>query len=127
MVATAVVATGTVLILNVAEVDRPRTVTELGRVTLLRLLDRETTLPPSGAGPVRVTVPVDWVPPTTEEGLTDTPWTSTGRIERTCDTFLPFADAVTVDEVFDVVRSVVTVKAPELAPAGTVRLAGTWQ
>ena len=36
------------------------------------LLDRVTTAPPAGAGPFKVTVPVEEVPPSTEVGLTVT-------------------------------------------------------
>jgi len=46
------------------------TVTLAGTVAAaVLLLDRVTTAPPDGAGPVNVTVPVDGVPPTTEVGL----------------------------------------------------------
>jgi hypothetical protein len=37
--------------------------------TPVLLLERETTAPPAGAGPLRVTVPVEDVPPVTLVGL----------------------------------------------------------
>ena len=36
-------------------------------------LDRETVTPPAGAAPLKVTVPVEDVPPVTLVGFTDTP------------------------------------------------------
>jgi hypothetical protein len=53
---------------NVA-VDAPAaTVTEAGTVALVLLDDRLTLSPLEGAGPLRVTVPVELLPPTTEVG-----------------------------------------------------------
>lgn len=39
--------------------------------TVELLLDRDTTAPPLGAGPLRVTVPVERSPPTTDEGFNE--------------------------------------------------------
>ena len=65
-VATALVFTG-----KVAVVAPAGTVTlPLGTVAAVLLLERETTAPPLGAGPFRVTVPVgEGVPPVTLDGL----------------------------------------------------------
>lgn len=48
------------------------TVNEFGSVADVALLERETVIPPVGAAPVRVTVPVAAVPPATLVGLTET-------------------------------------------------------
>ncbi len=64
-------ATGLVVIVKVAEVAPAATVTLEGAcAAAMLLLDRETTAPPDGAGPVSLTVPVDEIPPTTDAGLT---------------------------------------------------------
>ena len=62
--------TAEVVIVNVALVAPAATVT-LARTwaAVVLLLVRVTTAPPDGAGPVKVTVPVDEVPPITELGL----------------------------------------------------------
>jgi len=59
-----------VLTVKVALVLPLATVTLAGTLaTKLLLLDKETTVPPPGAGAVRVTVPVEILPPTTLVGL----------------------------------------------------------
>ena len=59
-----------VVIVRVATVLPAGTVTLAGTVaTAVELLVRVTTAPPDGAGPVKVTVPVDEVPPFTEVGF----------------------------------------------------------
>jgi FlaG/FlaF family flagellin (archaellin) len=56
--------------LKVAVVLALATVTLAGTVAAeVLLLDNETTAPPVGAGALRVTVPVDVLPPTTLVGL----------------------------------------------------------
>ena len=62
--------TAEVVIVNVALVAPAATVTLAGTwAAVVLLLVRVTTAPPDGAGPVKVTVPVDEVPPFTEAGL----------------------------------------------------------
>lgn len=65
----ALLPTGTVVIGKVAVVAPAGTVTELATVADEPLEASVTTIPPVGAGPVRVTVPVDEAPPTTVVGL----------------------------------------------------------
>jgi hypothetical protein len=64
-------ATGAVVTVNGAVVAFAGTVTLAGAcAALVLLLDKETMAPPVGAGAVKVTVPVDVLPPITEEGFT---------------------------------------------------------
>ena len=63
-------ATADVVIVKVAVVAPAATVTLAGACAVaVLLLDSVTTAPLDGAGPVKVTVPVDEVPPSTEVGL----------------------------------------------------------
>ena len=63
-------ATGLVVIVNIAVVAPAGTVTLAGIcAAAVLLLVRVTIAPPDGAGPVNFTVPVDEVPPITEVGL----------------------------------------------------------
>jgi hypothetical protein len=61
--------TSEVLMVNVALVEPAGTVTVGGTVTEVIPAPSETTAPPVGAGPVRVTVPVVLFPPTTVLGF----------------------------------------------------------
>jgi hypothetical protein len=69
--ATEVVVTG-----NVAAKFPDVTVAEAGTCAAALLLDRVTTVPAAGAGPLRVTVPPDALPPITLAGFNDTPASS---------------------------------------------------
>ena len=70
MVTTVEEPTGVVLTVKVALVLPAGTVTLAGTVaTLVLLLERVTTAPPLGAGPLSVTVPVEEFPPVTLVGL----------------------------------------------------------
>ncbi len=65
--------TALVLTVNVALLAPAVTVTLAGTVAAVVLsLDRETAAPPLGAGPLRVTVPVEVDPPVTLIGLSAT-------------------------------------------------------
>jgi hypothetical protein len=57
--------TAAVVMVKVAVLAPAATITVLGTVTDAEPLDRLITVPPAGATPVRVTVPVELVPPTT--------------------------------------------------------------
>ena len=61
--------TDVVVTVNVAVVAFAATVTLAGVVAAELLSERFTTMPPLGAGALRVTVPVDELPPTTLVGL----------------------------------------------------------
>src|SRR5882757_4951481 len=64
-------ATAIVVTCTVARLSPAATVTLAGTVAAeVLLLDRETTVPPVGAGPLSITVPVDGFPPLTLVGLT---------------------------------------------------------
>jgi hypothetical protein len=79
MVAVAGLVTASVVTVNVAVEDPAGTVTVAGTVAaLVLLLDRFTVMPAPLAAPVRVTVPVDVVPPRTLVGLSDTAARATG-------------------------------------------------
>ena len=59
--------------MNVVLVAPAATVVLVGTVAVaVLLLDRDTTIPPVGAGAVKLTVPVEGEPPTTVAGLTPT-------------------------------------------------------
>ena len=70
MVTAVLIATGTVVAVKVAVVAPAATVTVGGTVAAGLLLVRVTTAPPTGAGPLRVTVPVEGLPPITLVGFT---------------------------------------------------------
>src|SRR5438445_5978851 len=110
MVTEVVVDTGLVLTVKVALVALPGTVTLAGTLaTPGLLLDRLTTAPPLGAGPLSVTVPVEELPPVTLVGL------------RLSDESVG-ALAVTVKllALVAVPPGVVTLSGPVVAPLGTV-------
>jgi hypothetical protein len=112
--------------LNVT-LDAPEgTVTLEGTLTdELLLSDNATTIPPTGAALVRVTVPVADVPPITVVGLTDTEEREGGVTVKVADFVAPpnAAEIVAVDTAPTAV--VVTEKVAVVAPAATVTLAGT--
>lgn len=62
--------TGLVCTVKVTDVSPAGTVMLLGTFAMIGLvLARRTTIPPSGAGPLSVTVPVEGLPPLTVVGL----------------------------------------------------------
>lgn len=75
-------ATAAVVTVNVAEVAPCATVTVAGIVAAALLDASVTTLPPAGAGAVRVTVPVDDAPPATVAGFRETLLTASVVLNR---------------------------------------------
>jgi hypothetical protein len=66
----ALFATGVVVTVKVAVVALAATVTLAGTcAAAVLLLDKVTTAPPIGAALLKVTVPVEGVPPSTDDGL----------------------------------------------------------
>jgi hypothetical protein len=82
MVAEVVVPTAVVLTVKFAVASPAATITLAATVAAALSLDRVTTAPPAGAGPFRVTVPVEEDPPVRLAGLTETEVSTAGLIVR---------------------------------------------
>jgi hypothetical protein len=118
--------TRVVVTVKVAELAPASTVTVAGTVAEAgSLLLRETTIPPSGAGPLRVTVPVAVLPPVTEFGSSVKPVSDGGLTVTEALALVPFDVAVIVAGVAAATGDVVTVKSTEVAPSGMVTDPGT--
>ena len=90
MVTTVLVNVGFVCAVNFADLDPAAIVTLLGTVTsAVLLLDRLTTTPPVGAGPLSTTVPLDELPPLTVLGDKVTADNAGGFTVSAADTFFP--------------------------------------
>lgn len=111
--------------MKIAEVEPAAIVTLEGTVALELLEDRMTTVPPEGAWPFKVTVPVDELPPSTDAGDTLTAATVSGLICNAAvkDVLPDVAVRVAVAAVETDV--VVTVNVVDDEPYGTVTLDGT--
>ena len=119
-------ATGVVVTAKVADVALAATVTVAGTcAAAVLLLDNVTTAPPAGAGPFRVTVPVDEFPPSTETGLRLTKL-GTGAVMVKLAVCVEPSVAEIANVAFAATGLEVTVKVAVVAPALTVTLAGTW-
>ncbi len=125
MVATLLVATGVVVIVKVAVVAPPETVTLGWTGENAESEASVTAMPPDGAALPMVTVPVEFAPPSTVDGLRVRPVT-TGAFTASAAVLVT---APRVAEMFAtllvVTAVVVTVKVPVLAPAATVAVGGT--
>ncbi len=117
-------ATALVVTSNVADVALRGTVTEAGTPADTESDVNETVNPPSGAGPVNVTVPVAVPPPITLDGETATAETPLRVIENEPDLLDPFAVAVTDTTASDVTAVVDTAKVAAVCPAGTTTIDG---
>jgi len=110
---------------KVAVVAPAATVTELGTVALVALDFRLTTTPPVGAAPVRVTVPVEDAPPTTDAGERLSLLSVGAAIASAAVAELVPELAVIVEEVEDATAAVETANVAVVFPDATVTLAGT--
>ena len=124
MFAAVVVVTEPVETGKFAELDPAGTVTLAATVAALLLEVRDTVVPPVGATPVIVTVPVDEPPPNTDVGDRLTPSRPGAlTVSVVVLVMLPWAaDIVAVTEVET--ADVVTVKFAAVAPAAIVTLEG---
>jgi hypothetical protein len=88
-------ATGLVVTANVATVAFAGTVTVPSTCAAeVLLLESVTTAPPAGAGPERVTVPVDEPPPCTDEGLRLIDVSIGTELKLTADVFVPLIETL---------------------------------
>ena len=92
--------------------------------TAVELLERVTTALPDGAGPVKVTVPVEDVPPSTEVGFKLTELRAAAVTVRVAVFVTPWVPEI-VTEALDATADVVIVKVAVVAPAATVTFGGT--
>jgi hypothetical protein len=121
------VVTVVVVTVKVRLLDPAGTVTLAGTVAALESSESETTAPPLGAGALRVTVPVEELPPTTLVGLTVTAESAavggdgfTVIDENTKSSSIWAESCTLVGEL----GNVVTGKLALVAPAGMKTLAG---
>lgn len=105
---------------NVPIEEPPATVTESGTVAFVLLDARFTIVPPAGAKPLRVTVPVDVDPPVTDEGDRLTLTRVAGLIVKLADWLTPFKVPEIVAAVVEDTPVVETVNVAVVAPAATV-------
>ena len=111
---------------KLALVDPAGTITVAGTVAAAVLpLESATTMPPVGAGPLRVTVPVEGAPPDTLVGLGLKEESEGAVTERTVVVVTPSWVAEIVTFVDADTGFVETANVALVAPAGTVTLAGT--
>jgi len=119
IVAATEVATAVVFTVNVADVAFAATVTEAGSVADAVVLDRATFTPPDGAGPVKVTVPAEEVPPATLVGFTLTDANTGGLIVSVTVTTTAPKVALTVAATVATTGVVFTVNVADEVPAST--------
>lgn len=111
---------------KVADEAPPAIVTDAGTVAAAALsAERLTERPALGAGPVRVTVPVEAVPPVKLLGLRVTVETPIGLTVNVEEKLAVPADAVMFAAAALLTTVVVTLHDPVVAPEGTTTVAGT--
>jgi len=116
---------GVVVIAIVADVAPWATVTELGTVTEASLDEVAMVTPPVGAGPLRVTVPTDAVPPVTVEGFNVRPEITGALIVKVGLRVVPPTVAETVPTVSVATGLVVIGNVATVCPALIVTDVGT--
>lgn len=116
-----------VVTVKLAEVEPASTVTFAGTEATELLLDRETTEPPAGAGPVRVTVPVAEAPPPTVVGFTanDNSVIGGGMTVNVAFRVWPPSEPEMMTSVEEATKLALTGKVAVLDPGETVTVAGT--
>lgn len=119
------VVTPSVVTVKVPVVAPAAIVSVAGRVALASLEVRATVAPPAGAALVRVTVPVEVAPPSTDVGSRARVFTPNGITERSAKAEEPLTVAVTRPVLMLVTAVVVRVRVPVLVAAGTTSVAGT--
>jgi hypothetical protein len=88
-------------------------------------LESDTIIPPIGAGPFNLTVPVEFLPPATLVGDKVTVETADGiTVNGSCFTEAPLLAVIEIELGFRT-ASVVILKVALVSPAGTVTLEGT--
>jgi hypothetical protein len=118
-VATAVVVTGKVTL-----VASSGTATVGGTVAAGLVLESATVTPPTGAAPVKATVPSDGCPPMRALGLSDTDEGAGAVTVRSLETDLPLKEAVIFAVAFAATGVVVTWKPAVSWPCRIVTLGG---
>jgi hypothetical protein len=121
------IATVSVEIVNVAEAAPAVTVTDAGTVAAAVFDEVSvTTAPPAGAGPSRVTVPVELAVPNAVVGSSVSPYATAEGVVVSAAVFdAPAFAAVIVDAPEVVAGNVAIPKVIRVAPAGIVTLAAT--
>ena len=126
MLTVAFAATGVVVTVNVALVAPAATVTFAGTcAAAVLLLVSATAAPPAGAAPLKVTVPVEEIPPVTLDGLKLRPEGIGALTVRFADFVVPLSSPEMLTVALAVTGVVVTVNVALVAPAATVTFAGT--
>ena len=133
MVTDVLLPTANVVTVKLAEACPPGTLTMPGTVATARLLvERVTEIPPAGAGELRNTVPVAFVPPLTLVGVIVIDWRRGGAFGSALtltkmDLVTPPALAKMFPPVGKPVTGLVPIaKLVALFPSGIVTPAGTW-
>ena len=118
--------TGVVVIVKVALVA-PAAIVTLGGTcaAAVLLLCKVTTAPPVGAARVKVTVPVELLPPTTDVGLNVSEDKDAGAVTVSVALWLPPSVPVITDDVLLATALVVTTNVADVLPAATVTEDGT--